>query len=322
MIAESDLAERERRLRAGLSVFRWAGAAVAVAAAHVGTVWLTLNWRPVEALPSESPSAVMVDLAPVAVAAPAPPQDVAPGPQQTEAQPASTPDTLTPVENVKPDPTPPAPTQTVEDVKPARTPPVVEGAKPDPVPPAPTHSVEDVKPDPPPPTPAPTVNVLDPPKNDDANAVFASPQPPQPKVEKRSAPKPRDVERQKSVRPDRAKVRQTTAPPTSEAQRSDQAAAPSAGASFRASVSTATWKGELMAHINRYKTLSCWRHRYGYGVYRLRYQSRGTGVVRAPDRFVWRQRARSPRAPRQSCSRAPARHRWRRDHADSSHPLQ
>jgi protein TonB len=53
----------------------------------------------------------------LAVAPPAPPQEVAPGPQMTEAQPVPTPDTPTPVHET-PDLTPPTPVATPEPPQP------------------------------------------------------------------------------------------------------------------------------------------------------------------------------------------------------------
>jgi hypothetical protein len=64
------------------------------------------------------PPAVMIDLAPLAGAPPAPPQEVAaPGPQMTEAQPVPTLDTPTPVDET-PDLTPPTPVATPEPPQP------------------------------------------------------------------------------------------------------------------------------------------------------------------------------------------------------------
>lgn len=245
MIDECDSSERGDRLRAGLAAVRWTAAAAAVVAVHGAAVWLAINWRTAEAAPNEPPPAVMIDLAPLPVAPPAPPEEVAPGQQMTEAQPLPTPDAPTPVEDAKPDPAPPVETQAVGD------------AKPDPTPPIPPQTVQDVKPDSTlPPAPEPDVKVPDLPKKDDADAVLAPPPPPPPPIpkgQKKPPPKPHEVERKKPVRPDKKVVRQTTAPPTSEAQRSEVAAAPAAGASFQTPVSPATWKGELMAHLNRYK---------------------------------------------------------------------
>lgn len=240
-------------LRASIGALRWTAAATVVVAVHVGAVWAALNWRPAEAAPGDPPPAVMIELAPLAVAPEAPPQEVAPGPQMAEAQPDPTPDTPKPVEDARPDPTPPPPEKTVEDVKPDPTLSVA--------------STESPPPDLPPlPAPEPEVKGPDLPKEEHADAVLAPLPPPPPlpsptatptpapQVEKKPPPpKKQDVERKKPVHPDKQKVARTSAPPTSQTQPANVAAAPSAGAASAPSVSPASWKGELMAHLNRYK---------------------------------------------------------------------
>jgi periplasmic protein TonB len=207
-------------------------------------VWVALNWKQAEAAPGDPPPAVLIELAPLAVAPEARPQEVAPGPQMTEAQPDPTPDAPNPVEDAKPDPTPPPPEKTVEDAKPDPAPPVTPPEPPPPdLPLVPTSERE--------------VKVPELPRQEHADAMLApSPAPapaPAPEVQKKPPPKNREVERKKPVRPDTQKVRQTTAPPTSEAHHSNAAASPSAGGASASSVSPASWKGELMAHLNRYK---------------------------------------------------------------------
>ncbi len=224
MIGLSDPDARPSHTLSRLTALRWTAAAAMVIAVHGAGVWAALRWHPSESASDAAPPAVEFDLAPLAVAPPAPPQDVAPGPQQTEAEPEPTPDTPTPIEDAKPDPTPPDPVQVAEDVKP------------DTVPPA----------------PAPTEKIPDLPKKDEAEAVLSPPLP-KPKVQKKPTPKVHEVERNKPVRLDKKRIRETTAPPSTEARHADLAAAPSAGSSFAPSISPATWKSELMAHLNRYK---------------------------------------------------------------------
>lgn len=242
-----DPPKRGGMLRTTLVALRWTSAAVVVAVVHAGVMWLALNWKPPEAAPGDPPPAVMIELAPLAVAPEAPPQEVAPGPQMTEAQPEPTPDTPKPVEDAKPDPTPPPPEKTVEETKPDPAPSVTPTES------SPLNS-------PPVPVPEPEVKVPELPSH--ADAVLAPPPPPSPlpspaptpQVEKKPPPpKKQQVERKKPFHPDKQKVKRTTAPPTSETQRSNVAAAPSAGASSAPSTSPASWKGELMAHLNRYK---------------------------------------------------------------------
>lgn len=221
-----------------MTAARWGGAALIVAGVHAGAVWAALNWREAEMPPSEPPPAIMIDLAPVAVAPSTPPHDVAPGPQQTEAELQPAPDVPTPIDEPKPDPTPPVPTQ-------AQEPPL------DPAPEAPP--LPDLKPDPAPPALPVDMKIPDLPKNEQADAVLAPPPPPPEKAQKKPPPKAHEAEHKKPVRLDKKRVLQTTAPPTAEARLSNDAAAPAAGAAFQASVAPASWKGDLVAHLNRYK---------------------------------------------------------------------
>jgi periplasmic protein TonB len=232
------------RRQAAFITLRWGAAAIVVAAAHFAAAWAALNWREAEAAPDAPPPAVMIDLAPLAVAPPAPPQDVAPGPQVTEAQPLPTPDAPTPVEEA-PDVTPPPPVATPEP------------PKPDPAPAEPQQTAE-LKPDVPPPPAPEDIKVQDLPKMDDAEAVLeppppAPPPPPKPKPHNEPPPKAHEAERKKPIDPDKPKQRQTTAPPSALAMRSNAAAAPSSASGATPSESPATWKSALMAHLNRYK---------------------------------------------------------------------
>ena len=101
--------------------------------------------------------------------------------------------------------------------------------------------VEEPEPEPEP-LPPPETEIKPPelPKKENAEAVL--PPPPKPK------PKPKQVRRQKQQKA----APRTTAPPSARAQVSDRAAAPSQGASA-SSVSPASWRGALMAHLNRHK---------------------------------------------------------------------
>jgi periplasmic protein TonB len=107
---------RPVRKQAALAALGWSTAAIVVAVVHFTAAWAAVNWRKVEATPDAPPPAIMIDLAPLAVAAPAPPQEVAPGPQMTEAQPVPTPDTPTHGDET-PDLTPPTPVATPEPPK-------------------------------------------------------------------------------------------------------------------------------------------------------------------------------------------------------------
>jgi protein TonB len=172
----------------------------------------------------EPPPAVMIELAPVAVAPEAPSQDVAPGPQMTEAQPEPTLDT---------------PERTEEKAEDQPEPKVAEVKQP----------VEQVSPLP---APQPQVEVPKLPERQEAEAVLTPP-PPQPKAEQKRPPKVKRVEKKKPIDPKKTRAPHTTAPPTSQAQRANTAAAPSASNSDTLSVAPASWRGALNAHLNRYK---------------------------------------------------------------------
>lgn len=201
----------ERKITA-LSVVRWTGAIAFVVAAHGAGAWLALNRKPAEAAAGEPPPAVMIELAPIAVAPEAPPKDVAPGPQMAEAEAEPVPDTPEkPVE--KPDDVPePVKQETVEK-------PIEKLAE---------------KPD--------------------ADAVLSpAPEKPKPEPVKKPPPKSTTAEKKEPVKPKKHRAPQTTAPPTSQAQRAETAAAPFASSSQTPSMSPASWRGALMAHLHRHK---------------------------------------------------------------------
>jgi protein TonB len=207
---------RWRSLRAAL---RWGGAGLAVAGLHGMGLWLALQTAPAPAAAGDPPPAVMIDLAPVAVAPEAPPQDVAPGPQMVEAQ-------------ASPQPLP-------EEVPPEERPPEPE---PDPEPP-PEPEIEVPLPDMPPP---PNAALFLPPKVETPRPRTERPPP-------RRAERPRRPVPPRRARPNDRQAPRTTAPPTAQAQRTDTAAAPASGAASAPSASPATWRGALNAHLNRFK---------------------------------------------------------------------
>jgi periplasmic protein TonB len=212
MIDWRDPDGRSDRDITALSAIRWTTAAIIVVAAHGGGAWLALNWKPALAV-GEPPPAVMIELASLAAALEAAPQDVAPGPQVTEAQTEPTPD---------------------EPEKPVEKPEEVQ----DPV-------LQEMVEKP--------IDKL--PEKQNAEAVLSPPPPELPKPEpvKKPTPKVKTVEKRKPIDPKNTRAPQTTAPPTSQAQRADRAAAPDASASLDPSMSPTSWRGALMAHLNRHK---------------------------------------------------------------------
>jgi protein TonB len=180
-----------------VTVLRWTLAGLMVVGLHAGGIWLALNWPAAAEPPGDPPAAIMMELAPLAVAPEVPQQDIAPGPQMVEAEEQPEPEPEKPVEEVKPEPEPPPEPPVETEIKPPEVP-KVEKAE-----------------------------VVLPPKVE----------PPKPK------PKPKKKKQKKAPR--------TTAPPSSQAQRADRAAAPAEG--MASSMSPASWRGALMAHLNRHK---------------------------------------------------------------------
>jgi protein TonB len=200
------------------SALRWSAAGLAVIALHAGGIWLALHWPAKAEAPGDPPAAIMMELAPLAVAPEAPQQDIAPGPQMVEAE---------------------------EQVEPEK--PVEEEVEPEP---PPTPEVEsEIKPP-------------EPPKVEKADVVLPA------RVEL-PKPKPKKKKQKKAPR--------TTAPPSSQAQRADRAAAPAEGLS--SSMSPASWKGALMAHLNRYKRFP--PGAAGAGVATVAFTIDRSGTVRA-----------------------------------------
>ncbi|KPH82316.1 TonB family protein [Bosea vaviloviae] len=234
MSALGNLAHRSNSLGSRLwpAALRWALAMVVVAGAHVAAGWMIVSWQRAEAAMGTPPAAVMIELAPLAVAPEAPPQEVAPGPQMEEAQPEPQPE---PVVEKPPDPEPPLREPVVEP-PPVEPPPVVE--------PQPVAQ------------PEPEIKIPELPTLPDAAAVLAPPPPalkPRPKVvERKPPPRKQVVERRKPINRDKPPAERTSAP-TAQAQAAPTAAAPSQGADSAPSVSPASWRGTMLAHLNRYK---------------------------------------------------------------------
>lgn len=206
--------------RRWLTALRWSVAAVAVAAAHGGLAWVGVHWRPAEAAAGAPEPAVMIELAALSVAPEAPPEDLPVAEERAEPEPP-------PPEPVKEEPPPPEP-------------------EPEPLPePTPVEQPEIELPE------LPQIPKLD--------AVLLPP-PPEPKpVEKKPEPKPKIVEKKPKPKPKvverkpvERRAKEAVAPKPSE----QRAAAPTSAAQGTASqptVSTASWRGSLIAHLNRYK---------------------------------------------------------------------
>ena len=199
------------------AALRWGAAAFLVAGVHGAAGWLVASWEPAEAAAGAPPAAVMIELAPLAVAPETPQQDIAPGPQMTEADPEPLPDPVEPPKDVEPLP---------QD-------------EPEPVAlPEPEIKVPEL-----PPLPDPLALLSPPPKQEP---------PPAKEVKRKPPPRPKVVHRKKPVNPDKPRAERTSAP-TAQAQAAARAAAPAAGAATASPAAAASWRGSLIAHLNRFK---------------------------------------------------------------------
>jgi protein TonB len=96
----------------------------------------------------------------------------------------------------------------------------------------------------------PDIKLPELPQQETEEAVAA--QPPTPPEEEKPAPRKREVEK-KPADQKKPKAPRTTAPTPSASPRADRAAAPALGAASIPSVSQASWRSGLMAHLNRHK---------------------------------------------------------------------
>ena len=211
----------ETRARMAL---RWSGAVLCVAALHGGTAWAVLNWPkpPVEA--GQPPAAVMIELAPLPVAPETTPQNLAVGPTQDQQE-ESTPDDAKekPVEKTEPTPEPVRePAKSEPDAKPVEETKPVETPKLDPVP-----NAEALLPPPP--------------KSPDPKTEEQKPEPPKEKVVEKTKPKERPKATKKTA----------MAPKAMPLPQARTNAAPVSGTA--SSMSIATWRGMVMAHLERFK---------------------------------------------------------------------
>jgi protein TonB len=207
-------------------LLRWGLAAMFVVLAHGGVALAIVYWPEPEEKAGEPPAAVMIELAPLPVAPETPPQEVAVGVQQ-EMSDQSTPN------DAKEEP--------VEEEPPQ---PEVEAAKSEPLPDPPPEPVErEVD------TETPAL-----PEIADAEAVLDAPAPPPPPelVEEKPEEEEKKPEPKKKPKPKRSSVaKSASAPKPVQAKRAKTNAAPTAGVG--ATMSISTWRGSVMAHLNRHK---------------------------------------------------------------------
>lgn len=210
--------------RRWLAALRWGAAALTVAAVHGGAAWVGVNWRPAEAAAGAPAPAVMIELAALSVAPEAPPEDLPVAEQRAAPEPPPE-----PVKETPPEPEPEA----VPEPTPVEQPEIK-------LPDLPQISKLDAVLLPPPHEPKPM------PKPEEKK-----PEPkPKPKiVEKKDKPKPKKVVERKPVE---QRAKEAVAPKPSE-QRASAPTSAAQGTASQPTVSTTSWRGSLIAHLNRYK---------------------------------------------------------------------
>jgi protein TonB len=171
---------------------RWLTAAAVVCAVHLLATFALLNWPKRFELSSDAPPAVIVDLAPLAVAPDSKNLDVAPGPEMMQAQPKQ---------------------QQQQQPKPEEK------------------------------TPVP--NLLEKPSEVEVPA-------PVPEKQEQKKQETQKAQEQKKDQP-KAAAPQTTAAPKLNLQKADRQAAPTAGSTAESQAAIATWRGAVVAHLNRFK---------------------------------------------------------------------
>lgn len=192
---------------------RWVGAAVAVAVVQGGIAYAVLNWPRAVESAGEPAGAIMIEIAPVISAPDVPPQELAVGPEQAASEESFA--------HISDD--------VIEEVLDLDDTPIARA-----------EPIEDI----------PKLAEL-------KHAEAVLPQPveelPLPKEPEPEAEKPVELKK-KTKRPPRKQsvASQATAPrAVKNAKRAKTNAAPRAGTS--SSMSAATWRGRLVAHLNRHK---------------------------------------------------------------------
>ncbi len=261
------------------TALRWTVAGLVVVGLHLGIGAALVGRSMLPPPPDAAQAGIPIDLEPMTVPqdetapAPAPP----PGQPQAELPPAVQP----PTEQAAADPPPPepAPAEPAVTPEPPPTPAAIEPPA-APPPPAPEPPPPEVKPpvEPPPmeapaPVPVPPVPDLPPARTTD-DATLAGPMPVSKPIAKKKpkpvkpAPKPvdrqaeaaarRDAEAREAARDERRDAARQAARQRAGERRAEAASAPAQGAEpqQRAAASAgevASWRGQLMAHLNQFK---------------------------------------------------------------------
>lgn len=209
-------------------ILRWTLAAGFVVLVHGGVALAIARWPRPERTAGEPPAAVMIELAPLPVAPEAPPQEVAVDVRKEQID-KSTP-TEAKEEPVKDEPPEP-------EVEPVKT------ELPKEPPPEPIEREINTE------TEMPEL-----PQVETAAAVLEAPSPPPPPevIEKKpEEEKPVEKRKAKPKPKPKSKAQAASAPRPVDVARANANAAPTSGVG--ASMSVATWRGSVMAHLNRHK---------------------------------------------------------------------
>lgn len=208
---------------------RWGGAAVCVVVAHAAAAFAVLHWPKPESAAGEPPAAIMIEFAPLPAAPDVPEQNLAVAPQSAMAETSAPSEAQDePEEKTEPDqppePQPEAKTETEPETEP-----------------------QEVKTE---------VETLELPNIETAEAVLEAPKPPEPAPEPREQEKPpekpKESEKKSKPREKSAKAAQLNAAPKPlPAPRAKTNLAAVSGMS--SSMSPATWRGMVVAHMNRRK---------------------------------------------------------------------
>lgn len=261
--------------------FRWSLSAAVVVVVHLAAGLAAVRWIDAPPEPPPALAAVVIDLAPLA-APPAPPVDVAPGPQQIETEPARPrlrpqplPVEPPPIDSLRPEPAklpePPQPPEPEPIVTQRPAPQLLPEIPPEPVEPPPVEPVVQVavrmppeRIPPPGPLPEPEPEVALPPVPD------VPPPPPPPEVAEVEPP-PEPVPEPVFV--PQASVPTTTAPPEVQAPEAVTAAAPvMADASAIMASVMPSFEQILLAHLEqhrRYPARARKRHQEGTATLRF-----------------------------------------------------
>ena len=238
MSRRPDIAWSKQVARASVGqIFLWSSAAALALAAHAGAAWWIMREPPASPMEQGAPVAIMIDLAPVAMAPAAEEEQIAPDAvESVAAEAAPTPDEAEPVE----------PVETAELVEPV-TPEAEEVSEPEavePIEPEPVEAEEPLEPAEPIEEAEVVPEVVDVP--------IPTPRPNRPPPPPKVAEKPREPERTRP-RPQRsAPSREATRAQVQAQQNAPQVAAPQSNRGA-ASVSPARWQSRLMAHLERRK---------------------------------------------------------------------